>query len=552
MNRHLQSLAKQPRRNSAQGPIRHIPAVLGEALRYHRAGRVTEAEWIYRQILAVDPRHADSLHLLGMIAYQGGRHDAAAEMIHRAIAINAEAACYHSNLGNVLRAQDKLDEAKACYERALALDPNCAEALGSLGNILHGRGKLEEAEAHHRRSLAIKPDLAESHYNLGNTLQSQNRLDEAIACYERALTLQPNYAKAHYNLGTARLAQANPDAALAQYRKALAAQPGYAQAGFAEALTQLLKGDFAAGWRNFEWRWLAKDMHKTPMRAYPQPIWKGEKLASGRVLIWGEQGIGDEIMFAGVMPDAIRTRNRCVLDCDPRLKPLFARSFPGVDVVSTQEARFSERTGQPPDPQLDPALEIAAHLPSGSLPGMFRKNGLAFATTVSPYLVADPVLWKRFRARYVDGRRLVGIAWHTTSPKTGRSRSIDLSLFAPLFARTGIRWVSLQYGDHGAIEKQAAAARAPLLIDRSVDQFADIDVFAAQVAAMDMVVSIDNSTAHLAGALGIPTWVLLPATPDWRWLESRADSPWYPTLRLFRQPKPGDWHSVIHRVQSVL
>lgn len=159
---------------------------------------------------------------------------------------------------------------------------------------------------------------------------------------------------------------------------------------------------------------------------------------------------------------------------------------------------------------------------------------------------------QRLRQRYADGRRVIGLAWHTNNRKTGADRSVDLSLFAPLFARTDIRWISLQYGSHDELENQAAAAKAPILIDRHVDQLSDIDGFAAQVAAMDMVITIDNSTAHLAGALGVPTWVMLPFARDWRWFQARKDSPWYPTLRLFRQPQRGDWHSVLQQMQQDL
>ncbi len=543
--------------------------MLGNALRHHQAGRWTEAERIYRQILAIDARHADSLHLLGMIAYQAGRHDAAVEMIRTAIAINEKAAAYHSNLGTVLQSQGKLDEAAACYERALALNPDLAEIHINLGNIFEAQGKLEEAVVCHeralalkpdsaeaysnlgnvlqaqdkreeavacyQRALALKPDYAEAHGNLGNALQVQGKLDQAVACYERALALKPSYAKAHHNLGCVLYSLGNLDEALARQRRALALQPDYADARFSASLAQLSKGDFASGWRNYESRWQSKE-HDTPMRTYPQPLWTGEKLASGRLLIWGEQGVGDEIMFAGLIPDVIRTGNRCVLDCDARLRPLFARSFPPIDVVSGYNAES----------------DIAAHLPSASLSGLFRAAGAAFAATTSPYLTPDPVERDRFRASCADGRRLVGLAWHTKNRKTGRNRSIDLRSFAPLFARPDIRWVSLQYGDHNALEEQAAAAGAPLLIDRSVDQFADLDVFAAQIAAMDLVVTIDNSTAHLAGALGVPVWLLLPFAPDWRWLQAREESPWYPSMRLFRQPRLGDWQSVLQSVKSVL
>jgi tetratricopeptide (TPR) repeat protein len=576
MNRQQDLFEKQQKGAGTQGPSQVIQALLGNALWHHQAGRWTEAERIYRQILAVDAQHADSLHLLGMIAYQAGRHDAAAEMIRKAIAINEKEAAYHSNLGIVLQAQGRLDEAAACYERALALKPDSVEVHINFGNILEAQGKLDEAvacqeralalkpdcaEAHsnlgnlrqaqdqrdeavvcYERALALKPDYAEAHGNLGNALQVQGKLDEAVACYERALALKPDYAKAHHNLGCVLYSLGNLDEALVRQRRALALQPGYSQARFSESLAQLSKGDFSAGWRNYESRWQTPE-HNTPMRAYPQPLWTGEELAPGRLLIWGEQGVGDEIMFAGLIPDVIRTGNRCILDCDARLKPLFVRSFPGIDVVSGH------------NPGHDPELDIAAHLPSGSLPGLFRATDTAFAATTSPYLIADPVERERFRTRYADGRRLVGLAWHTNNRKTGRNRSIDLPLlaapFAPLFARPDIRWISLQYGDHDALEDQVAAARAPILIDRAVHQFSDIDVFAAQIAAMDLVITIDNSTAHLAGALGVPVWLLLPFAPDWRWLRARERSPWYPTMRLFRQPKLGDWQSVVQRVQSV-
>ena len=577
----LKTRSVSPPAQLPQVPKPVIQALLGNGLRLHQAGRLAEAERIYRQLLSMDARQADGLHLLGMIEYQSGRRDAAVELIRKAIAIDKTQAPYHSNLGTILQAQGKLEEAAEYYRSALALQPQLAEAHYNLGNAFHAQDKLEDAAACYERALALRPDLAEAHYNLGNALQAQDKLAEAVACYERALALdpakyearhnlgnalqaqgkvedamecyqqvlshQPGYAKAHYSVGCALHSLGDLDGALARYRIARALQPDFAQAGFSEGLAQLLQGDFSAGWRNFEWRWQTKD-HDTPMRNYPLPLWTGEKLASGRVLIWGEQGIGDEIMFAGLIPDVMRTGNRCVLDCDRRLQPLFARSFPGMDAVCGHIS--GQVSLDDPGPRRE--LDIAAHLPIGSLPGLFRACKAAFAVTTSPYLLADPAQRDRLRSSYRDGRRLVGLAWHTNNRKTGRNRSIALALLAPLFARSDIRWVSLQYGDHDALQNQAATAGAAILFDRSVDQFADIDRFAAQIAAMDMVLTIDNSTAHLAGALGVPTWVLLPFAPDWRWLLQRDDSPWYPTLRLFRQPRSGDWPSVLQTVQSAL
>ena len=555
--------------------------MLRTAIGHHRAGRVAEAESVYRQILAIDARHADSLHLLGMIAYQGGRSEAAIAMIQKAIAIDKTKAAYHSNLGTVFHAQGRLDEAAQCYQRAVTLQPDLATAHYNLGNVFHAQLNLEEAATCYERALLLEPTLAEAHYNLGNVLQangnledavacykqalaiepgkyealhnlgnafqSQAKLKDAMACYEQALNIQPDYAKAHFSLGSVFHALGDIEEALGRYRTALALEPDFAEAAFAESLVQLLRGEFADGWRKYEWRWQTKE-HTPPMRAYAQPLWKGEKLAAGRLLIWGEQGVGDEVMFAGLIPDAVRTGNPCVIDCDARLRPLFARSFPDVEVVS------SRSTGRicGDDPMRRQELAITAHAPSGSLPGLFRASPSAFANTTSPYLRADAAARASFRERYDDGRRLVGLTWNTNNPKTGRTRSIDLTVFAPLFARSDIRWISLQYGDPSWLENQGAAARVLLVIDRSVDQFRDIDDFAAQISAIDLVITIDNSTAHLAGALGIPTWVLLPLAADWRWLQSREDSPWYPSVRLFRQRRIGDWQSVIEEVQGAL
>jgi tetratricopeptide (TPR) repeat protein len=671
MNRSLHLI---PRRQNQRPPV-DLHGMCNNAIQFHQRGELAKAEGIYRQILELDPHHADALHLLGVLAHQVGRDDVSVELIRKAIASDKRPAVYHSNLGtalqalgrldeaascyeqalarnpelaeaemnlgavlqaqgkrelaearfrralelkpdlaeahvnlgNVLQAQGKLEEAVASHERALALKPGMAEVYGNLGNALQAQGKLDEAVVSYQRALALKPEMAEIHGNLGNTLlaqkkldeaevsyeralalkpeyadacynmgnlrQAQDKLNEAVGCYERAIALKPQlpeahynlgntlhtldqleaavasferaivlrpeYAEAHYNLGCVLEGLGQLDEALAAMARAVTIKPDYPQARFGLALAQLRSGDFATGWRTYESRWQSID-NDTPWREYPQPIWNGERLAAGKLLLWGEQGIGDEIQFAGLIPEAVRSGNRVLLDCDWRLKPLFARSFPQIEVVSGCGPTESE------------SMEIAAQLPTGSLPGLLRKSEADFAATISPYLKADPLERDRFRGQYSDRRRLIGLAWQTKNQRTGRKRCIDLKMLAPLFALPGIRWISLQYGDFDALEEQVAAANAPLLIDRSVDQFVDLDRFASQVAALDQVVTIDNSTAHLAGALGLPVWLLLPFAADWRWLEARSESLWYPTLRLFRQPKPGDWETVIDGVQEAL
>jgi tetratricopeptide (TPR) repeat protein len=504
-------------------------------------GKLADAVASHDRALAFKPDFAEAYFNRGNALQAQGKLDDAVASFRRALALKPGMPEAHGNMGNALLAQKRLDEAVHCYECALALKPDYAEAHYNLGNARKAQDLLAEAAACFQRALDLKPNLPEAHYNLGNTRQEQNDLEAAAVCLERAIALKPEYAEAHYNLACILQLQGRLDEALPYFQRAVCLKPDYAQARFGQALARIQSGDFTEGWGSYESRWQSTD-HGTPMRDYTQPLWTGEPLSSGRLLLWGEQGVGDEIMFASLIPDAICTGNRITLECGPRLQTLFARSFPTIEVVSST---------QPPSASVEEG-ELAAHLPIGSLPGLFRTNLAAFAGSTSSYLVPDPIERDRFRDRYSDGRRLVGLAWHTRNQKTGLKRSIDLSELAPLFALPGIRWISLQYGDFEVLEQQAAQADAPILFDRSVDQLADIDRFAAQIAAMDHVVTIDNSTAHLAGALGLPVWVMLPFAADWRWLRTRHDSPWYSSMRLFRQPTSGDWESVLHSVHSAL
>ena len=500
-----------------------------------QCGELEEAVASHKRALRLRPDFAEAHFNLGNARQSQKNFDEAAVSYQRALTLQPARSEFHGNLGNALLAQKKLDEAVASYQRALALRPDFAEACYNMGNARKEQGNLDEAVACFERAIALKPELPEAYYNLGCTLHSQEKFHAAEARFEQALALRPDYAAAHYNLGCVLKDQGRLEEALAKMAQAVALDPDYAQALFAHALAQLQNGELDPGWRNYESRWQSCD-HQTPMRPYSQPRWCGETLESGRILLWGEQGVGDEVLFARLIPDAMRVGNPITLDCDPRLQPLFARSFPGVEVIAAKTLADTELATFP------------VHLPTGSLPSLFRASEAAFAVTTSPYLKADPVARERFRTRYADGRQLVGLAWQTNNAKTGRKRSMDLERFAPLFAIEGIRWISLQYGDFDALEAQAARANAPILVDREVDQFADLDGFAAQVAAMDRVIAIDNSTVHLAGALGIPVSVLLPFAADWRWMERRTDCPWYPTMRLFRQSRLGDWETAVEDV----
>jgi tetratricopeptide (TPR) repeat protein len=408
----------------------------------------------------------------------------------------------------------------------------------NLGNAFKDGQQFNDALACYHQAIALKPGLTGAHENLGSALRKMCRFDDALISYQKALDLDPDRPSTHYNLASLMSDLGNFDEALAHCNRCLELQIDFPdRVLFLQGLIELVRGDFAAGWNHYERRWGNPD-HDTPNRNYTQTLWTGEKLSQRVLFIWGEQGIGDEIMFAGLLPDVLRTGNRCILECDSRLQPLFARSFPTITVVSRAA---DEQT-----------LDFGAHIPSGSLPRLFRSTHAAFRATPSSYLVPDPAQRHFLRTEYYDGRLLIGLAWKTKSKKSGHLRSIDLAAFAPQLSDGDLQVVNLQYGDADELAAEAQAAGLSLLIDRNVDQLSDMDIFAAQIAAMDLVITIDNSTAHLAGALGIPVWLLLPFVPDWRWQLNREDSPWYPTMRIFRQQGVSEWKPVLDRVHNAL
>jgi tetratricopeptide (TPR) repeat protein len=501
------------------------------------------------------------LYLLGMAGYQTGRYPIAERMIRRAIAVNGRQAFYHSNLGNVLRAQGKVEEAVACFERALEIKPDHEEACYNLGNARQDQKKFDEAAALYMRALAVKPDYVDAWCNLGAVYRKQGRLDEAIRCFERALEIKPEQADLCCNLGDALHAQGKVKEAVAWYERtlqlnpshhkacnclcnahfdlgdlagsvawcdrALALKPDFGDALMNQCLLELLQGDYTAGWRHYEVRWKVY----TP-RTFTQPLWLGAPLNGATILLYAEQGLGDSLQFLRFVPLVQAAGGRVVLDVPPNLRRIGAQ-IPGVAALA--------RTGE-----LLPPFDCRC--PLLSLP-------LAFGTTVetipaaAPYLAAPEEALKKAAAFSWPASGLrVGIAWtgSLTHPKN-RARSVPLDLLEPLFGLDGIHFFSLQLGSAAAelaVRKTPVTSLAPVTGD-----MADT---AAQMAHLDLVISIDTSMAHLAGALARPLWVLLSHTPDWRWLLDREDSPWYPSARLFRQPKPGDWAAVIEKLRTAL
>ncbi len=517
---------------AATAAARGVAELLAEGLKHQQAGRLAEAEACYRRVLAGQPDHADALHLLGVIAHQVGRHDLAVELIRQAIKRDGRNPVYFSNLGVALKAQGRLDEVVAACRQAIHLKPDYAEAYSNLGYALWDQGRLEEAVAACRQAIRFKPELAEAHCNLGGALEVQGKHDEAVAACHQAIRLNPDYAEAFFNRGNALKELGRLDEALTSYDKALALKPDYAQAHWNRSLLRLLKGDFERGWAESEWRWNNASLGLSK-RNFTQPLWLGAESIDGRtMLLHHEQGLGDAIQFCRYAPLLAARGARVILEVEEPLKQLMSGLAGVSHCVSKGEAL--------PDFDL--------HCPLLSLPLAFGTR-LETIPSTTPYLHA-PARGQDWEARLgPKNRPRIGLVWSgNPRHRDDRKRSIELKALSPLFD-VAATFVSLQK-DLRAGDEATLAERGDIIrLGPSLESFADT---AALISQLDLVISVDTSVAHLAGALGRPVWVLLPFVPDWRWLLDRDDSPWYPTARLFRQTGSRDWRGVVERVRAAL
>ena len=500
---------------------------LGNVLRDQ--GQMEEAARHYLRTIALRPDFAEAHNNLGIVYRSQERLEAARACCQRALALRPEFAEAYNNLGNILCDEGRPEEATACYENALRLRPDYAEAHNHLGVAWRDRGMLDEAEACHQQALALRPDYAEAHNNLAVVYRDRGRFDESQAGLQRALSLKPDYAEALVNLGHTMRSVGKLADARQSYEQALALKPDLVEAQWCLGLIDLLEGHLAAGWRNYETRHQRK---KNRPRSFPRPIWRGTPLKGERILLHSEQGAGDTIQFLRYVPMVAAAGGAVLLDLPGSLLRLGA-CLPGVETLVACG---------------DSLPSFDWHCPLMSLP-------LAFATTLetipahTPYLeVPEEALRRAESLSWPDEELRAGLVW-SGNPRypEDRMRSIPLALFEPLLSLDRVRFFSLQMGPAAA---QMAGAGLDISDLKSfISDFADT---AALISQLDLVIAVDTSVAHLAGALAKPTWILLPFAPDWRWLQDREDSPWYPTARLFRQPRCGDWQAVIERVRAQL
>jgi tetratricopeptide (TPR) repeat protein len=537
----------------------------------HQRGMVDDAERLYAGILKLAPKHFDAMHLLGVVHQQRGDCEKALSLIGAALELDNASADAHNNHGRVLLQLKRYEEALISIERALALIPDHAQALinraairieqrhfadalvdvkrvldrdsnnfeawTKCGNILAALGETGKSIEAYDKAITIKPDYTEALNNRACQLAERGRADEALAAYDRVLAINPTHFEAWLNRGHMLAELHREEEAIVSYRQAHASNPKKPEARYNEALNELRLGDFRCGWDNYEMRWFISDYaHMRPK--YPWPCWTGGAV-DGPLLVSGEQGLGDQILFASALPDlAVRVRD-ITFEVQSRLVPLFVRSFPGINVVARGTA-----------PYAGPA---AAYVHMASLGRHLRPDWQSFPRYENGYLRYDNTLSARLRERLADGRRLVGLSWASKNARFGSSKSAQLHDFASILRLPGCRFVDLQYGDT-RVEREAVQQDLGVTIDRlpDIDNFSDIEGLAALIAACDIVVTVSNTTAHLAGALGKETYLLVPTgrARMWCWFRDRDDSPFYPRMRLYRQKLKQPWSGLVDAVAA--
>jgi tetratricopeptide (TPR) repeat protein len=500
----MEDLKKRIARHPGDANLRFLSAQNLEEL-----SRYEEAYLEYQQILKLDPAHGES----------------------------------HFRIGNILFEQGELGEAVECYRRAAAYLPRTETVHLKHANVLMDLDRFDEAIESYRLAVEINPGFVSGWYDLGNALREDERYSEAETCYRKTLELDPSHEKARFNLGIVLRNQGRLSKSMDCWERILRNAPHNAQAKLQQALTLLTRGNYSLGWDEFEWRWKAE----IRPRFFEVPAWNGDSLADKSILIHAEQGVGDEIMFASCIPELLEQAGECLIECDTRLVSLFERSFLQARVFS----RPINRSGT----VQEPAHCFDRQIAMGSLPRFLSRSIDSFPEQ-KRFLIPDEKRLRKWHERFaeLENGLKVGISWRGgKKPEVRRSRSTTLDQWISVFRIPGVQFINLQYGE---CRQELATCREQHSISihdwNDADPVADLDDFAAQIAALDLVISIDNATVHMAGALGVPVWTLLPFAADFRWMTGTDTSPWYPSMTLFRQPEPRDWQRVFDRVACEL
>ncbi len=498
----------------------HMGVALGQL------SRIDQAILYLRKTLELNENHIDALSNLAALYQQTGRFEEAIAMLERIQRLQGPKAPVLQQIGDLLRELKRLPEAEAAYKQAISLDPNLAEGYGGLALILHERNEMAASIPYYEKSLALKPDAVTVLSNFGLALVGTAQLERGFDAYSKALDLRPDFTNALNNLGNAYRERLDMTRTMECYDRALFFRPDHPDARWNRSLLQLLLADFENGWLEYEWRWLKFPEER---RNFGQSRWDGFDITGKTILLFAEQGFGDTIQFARYIPMVAERGAKVIVECQPEL----------ADVMNTVGG--TERI-----------YERGETVPMTDFQSPFMSLGRAFGTNITnipnktPYIKADPeriAVWKK-KLEPHEGTFKIGVTWAGAARHhRDRERSMRLEMWAPWKQIPGITWVSLQKGP--SVNDPGRAA-FPM-----IDHTSDLKTFADTAALMenlDLVISVDTSIVHLAGALGKPVWTLIPYLPDWRWMLNRDDSPWYPSMRLMRQTSMNDWSPTIDQV----
>ena len=543
--------------------------------------KLVELKSLALKILETDPKNSDALNGLGLVSMQLEAFDYAVSLFQEAHNIAPKREEYTDNLIKSLGLlsqsmcdAERLPEATKFLEQALLIKPNDVLLMSRLSLILGLSNRNEEAlviseqaissqpksaKAHEVNGLAllgldrIDPAInslrtaikydnlsASLHSNLGLAYRAKGDLEEAIKCFERAIVLDENHIQAYNNLGVSYLESHKLDRAQEALEKAIDIDYHFAEAHFNLSRTLLMAEKFEVGWEHNEWRWDCPTFPSTK-RNFPQPIWNGEDIKNKKILVWSEQGIGDEIMFSNTLPELVGNSASVLLECSERLVPIFRRSFEGMHVFSRED---------PPSPEIK-NFNADVQIPLGSICKFYRTKSTDFPTDHNGYLRSNPKLTKEVKSLYSSlGSGLkIGVSWRSGNPIVGQHRSIPIKFWHEIFSIKGCHFINLQYGDYKEdLTKILDATGVNIFHDNSVNPIISAEHWFSQIAALDLVISIDNSTMQVSGALGIPTWTLVSHNPEWRFGLNRLDHLWHPTVRIFRQQTQGEWVPLMREV----
>ena len=499
-------------------------------------GKFTQAIEAYRQAISLKPNFAEAYHNTAIALQSMEKYDEAIEQCKKAVELSNNFAQAYHTMGFSLEKQQRFAEAVESYKQAVRIDPQYTEAYNHLGAVLNDRDRFEEAIENLTMALQLDPGYAEAHNNLGIAFNALGRFDEAADSYQKAVQSEPSFAEAYYNRANSLRSQGKCTQAVDCYDKAIGINPDYAHAHWNKAHTLLLDGKLSQGWKQYQWRKNPQLDIETYQHEYYKPCWDGSSFTGKRLLVHYEQGFGDNIQFVRYLPMVKELGGTVIYEVRKPLLKLFQQSVQGVD-------QWIEASDDKPN------VEFDYHISLLDLPGLFDTT-LQTIPRRSPYLFADSKEQAHWHKKISGDGFKVGIVWAGKATHgNNRNRSCKLDFFMPLFEINGVKIYSLQ---KDRTSSQAMGLESVLNMTDLASQFDDFSDTAAAIANLDLVISVDTAVLHLAGAMGKRTWALIPFEPEWRWMLNRDDSPWYPTIKIFRQKQLGDWHTVFECITKEL